>query len=379
MVLINTKRIKRTMSVKKVILPLIAAAIIGGGGYYGFYWVTEGQYHESTDNAYLQADEVAISPKVSGYVGDLRVAENQPVRKGELMLSIKDEDYRAELKQAEAALDARRAAVQTMDEQITLQMAAIDQAAANVRIAKVELDRTSEDYTRYEDLVKKGAASRQKFDYAKADRQTALAQVAAANATLAVEQGRIGVLRAQKVEAERAVSQAEAARDIAQQALDDTRIYAPFDGVIGNRSVQTGALVQPGEQLLVLVPLPGVYVVANFKETQIGHMAPGQKVRIEVDAFPDADITGRVESFAPATGAQFSLLPPENATGNFTKITQRVPVRIALDNSELAKALRPGLSVVVNVDVRDGDGAEHAAGSGLASVVTPTPELSERN
>lgn len=367
------------MSVKKVILPLIAAAIIGGGGYYGFFWLTEGQYHESTDNAYLQADEVAISPKVSGYVGDLRVIENQPVRKGELILSIKDDDYRAQLKQAEAALAARRAAVQTMDQKITLQMAAIDQAAANVRIAQVELDRASEDYARYEDLVKKGAASRQKFDYAKADRQTAQAQVAAAKATLAVEQGRIGVLRAQKVEAERAVSQAEAERDIAQQALDDTRIYAPFDGVIGNRSVQTGALVQPGEQLLVLVPLPRVYVVANFKETQIGHMAPGQKVRIEVDAFPDADITGRVESFAPATGAQFSLLPPENATGNFTKITQRVPVRIALDNSDLAKALRPGLSAVVNVDVRDDDGAEHATGTGLASVVTPTPELSERN
>src|SRR5690606_32164631 len=142
-----------------------------------------------------------ISPKVSGYVSDLRVAENQPVRKGELMLSIKDEDYRAELKQADAALEARRAEVRTMDEQNTLQMAAIDQAKANLRIAKVDLDRTSEDYARYEDLVQKGAASRQKFDYAKADLQTAQAQVAAANATLAVEEGRIGVLRAQKVEA----------------------------------------------------------------------------------------------------------------------------------------------------------------------------------
>ncbi len=367
------------MSVKKIILPLIAVAIIGVGGYYGFYWVTEGQFHETTDNAYLQADEVAISPKVSGYVGDLRVVENQPVRKGVLMLSIKDEDYRAEVKQAEATLEARRAAVQTMDEQLNLQLAAIDQARANVQIAKVELDRTSEDFTRYQDLVKKGAASRQKFDYAKADHQKAQAEVAVANATLAVEQGRIGVLHAQKIEAERAVSQAEASRDIAQQALDDTRIYAPFDGVVGNRSVQTGALVQPGEQLLVLFPLPGVYVVANFKETQIGHMAPGQKVKIEVDAFPDAEITGRVESFAPATGAQFSLLPPENATGNFTKITQRVPVRIALDNSDLAAALRPGLSAVVNVDIRDADGAEHATGTGLASVVVPTPELSELN
>jgi membrane fusion protein (multidrug efflux system) len=379
MVLINTKRKNQTMSVKKIILPLIAAAIIGGGGYYGYYWMTEGQYHEGTDNAYLQADEVAVSPKVSGYVGELRVEENQPVHKGDLLLSIKDEDFRLELAKANAALEARRSAVGTMEEQIALQDAAIKQASANVDIARVQLERTSDDYKRYEDLVKKGAASRQKFDYAKADRQTAHAEVAAANATLAVEKGRLGVLRAQKVEAERAVSQAEAARDQAQQALDDTRIYAPFDGVVGNRSVQTGALVQPGEQLLVLVPLPGTYIVANFKETQISHMAPGQKVSVEVDAFPDAEIIGHIASFAPATGAQFSLLPPENATGNFTKITQRVPVRIELDDSKWAKALRPGLSVVVNVDTRNANGEEETAGVGLAQGIVPIAELSELN
>ena len=367
------------MSVKKIILPLIAAAIIGGGGYYGFYWVTEGQYFEGTDNAYLQADEVAISPKVSGYVGELAVAENQPVRKGDLLLTIKDEDYRLEVAQATATLEARQSAVTTMDEQIALQEAAISQAEANLRIAQVELDRTTEDYERYKDLVQKGAASRQKFDYAKADRQKAQAQVAAANATLSVEKGRLGVLRAQKIEAERAVTQAKAASDVAMQALEDTKIYAPFNGVVGNRSVQTGALVQPGEQLLVLVPLPGVYVVANFKETQIEHMAHGQKVKVSIDAFPNADITGTVESFAPATGAQFSLLPPENATGNFTKITQRVPIRISLDDSKWAAALRPGLSVVVDVDTRDPDGSQHVAGSGLAQNVLPATEVSELN
>jgi membrane fusion protein (multidrug efflux system) len=367
------------MSVKKIILPLVALAAIGGGGYYGFYWVTEGQYFESTDNAYLQADEVAISPKVSGYVGELAVVENQSVRKGDLLLTIKDADYRLAVAQATATLDARQSAVTTMDEQIILQEAAITQAEANVRIARVELDRTTEDFQRYDDLVKKGAASRQKFDYAKADRQKAQAQVASANATLAVEKGRLGVLRAQKIEAQRAVSQAIAARDLAMQALEDTKIHAPFDGVIGNRSVQTGALVQPGEQLLVLVPLPGVYVVANFKETQIEHMAHGQKVRVNVDAFPNADITGQIESFAPATGAQFSLLPPENATGNFTKITQRVPIRISLDDSKWAAALRPGLSVVVDVDTRDADGTRHVAGAGLAQTFVPVKEVSELN
>ncbi|NIZ01322.1 HlyD family secretion protein [Thalassospira lucentensis] len=367
------------MDVKKIILPLVAAAIIGGGAYYGFYWLTEGQYFENTDNAYLQADEVAISPKVSGYVGELRADENQSVRKGDLLLTIKDDDFRLEVAKATAALEARRSAVATMDEQITLQEAAIHQAEANVQIAKVELDRTTEDFDRYKDLVKKGAASRQKYDYAKADRQTAQAQVAVANSTLTVEKSRLGVLKAQKTEAERAVSQAQAARDLAQQSLDDTRVYAPFDGVVGNRSVQTGALVQPGEQLLVLVPLPNVYIVANFKETQIGHMAPGQKVQVEVDAFPDADITGHVQSFAPATGSQFSLLPPENATGNFTKITQRVPVRIALDQSKWTDALRPGLSVVVDVDTRDADGSQHVAASGLVPADVSKTELSERN
>ncbi|MCC9624054.1 HlyD family secretion protein [Thalassospira sp. MA62] len=367
------------MSVKKFIPVAIACAVLIAGASYGYYWLTEGQFFESTDNAYLQADEVAVSPKVSGYVGALRVSDNQPVHKGDLLLTIRDEDYRLELAQAEATLDARQSAVRTMDEQITLQEAAIKQAAANVDIARVELDRTTDDFKRYQDLVEKGAASRQRFDYAKADRQTAQAQLAAAQATLAVEKGRLGVLRAQKIESERAVHQAEAARDVAQQALDDTRIYAPFDGVVGNRSVQTGALVQPGEQLFVLVPLPGVYLVANFKETQIGHMAPGQKVEIEVDAFPDADIIGHIASFAPATGAQFSLLPPENATGNFTKITQRVPVRIELDDSEWARALRPGLSVIVNVDTRNEDGIEEVAGKGLAQGVGAPADMSERN
>lgn len=367
------------MSPKKVILPLLAAAVIGGGGYYGYSWLTEGRFHESTDNAYLQADEVAVSPKVSGYVTDLRVKENQAVREGDLLLAIDDADYRAELDRADAAWQLKKAALETMHEQISLQEAAITQAAANVDIAQAELGRASDDFKRYKDLVGKGAASRQKFDHAKADRQKARAGLHAAQATLAVEKGRLSVLKAQKVEAQSAVAQAAATKTLAQQALNDTRIRAPFDGVVGNRSAQVGSLVSPGQQLLVLVPLPGVYAVANFKETQISRMAPGQKAEIEVDAFPDAKITGRVESFSPATGAQFSLLPPENATGNFTKITQRVPVRIRLDDSKLAKALRPGLSVVVDVDIRDDSGAAHATGTGLASVVTPNQKLTGLN
>tara|TARA_R110002050_G_scaffold8232_17_gene30175 strand:- start:215 stop:1318 length:1104 start_codon:yes stop_codon:yes gene_type:complete len=365
------------MNAKKIVLPLIALAAIGGAAYYGFYWLTDGRYHEETDNAYLHADQVAISPKVSGYIDRLLVENNQTVKKGDLLMVIGDEDYQAKYNQAKAAFESRMAALDTMDKQIDLQQASIDQAAANLAIAKVDLKTTGEDFDRYKDLVKRGAASRQKYDYAVADRNKAVAQVNASKATLAVQQGQLEVLKAQKIEAERAVSEAGADLDLAQQTLDDTRIFAPFSGVIGNRSVQLGALVQPGEQLLVLVPLPGVYAVANFKETQIGHIAPGQKVTLEVDAFPDTEITGVIDSFAPGTGAQFSLLPPENATGNFTKITQRVPVRIKLDPSPVADALRPGLSVVVDVDVRDASGDMHASGTGLAPNQALVRDLSE--
>ena len=365
------------MSVKKILLPVIALAAIGGGVYFGYYWFTDGRYHEETDNAYLHADQVAISPKVSGYIDRLLVENNQPVKKGDLLMVINDADYQAKYDQVRAALESRIAAVETMDKQIALQQASIDQAKANVAIAEVEHSRTSEDFDRYKDLVKKGAASRQKYDYAVADRNKAIAQVNAAKATLEVQKGQLEVLKAQKVETERSVSEARADLDLAQQSLNDTRLYAPFDGVIGNRSVQLGALVQPGQQLAVLVPLPGVYAVANFKETQIGHMAPGQKVTLEVDAFPDSKITGVIDSFAPGTGAQFSMLPPENATGNFTKITQRVPVRIRLDSSPVADALRPGLSVVVDVDVRDASGEMHATGTGLVPAKAQFRDVSE--
>ncbi len=341
------------MSMKKIIFPVIALAVVGTAGYFVYNWLTDGRYHETTDNAYLESDLVALSPKVSGYVSTLQVAENQTVKKGDLLLTIGDETFAAQLDKANAALEASRSAVLTVDAQIALQQAAIDQSLAQIRVAQVELNRAHDDFSRYKDLVKKGAASRQSYDHAAADQDKARAQLTAAKATLAVEKGRLSVLRAQKIEAQSAVSQAVAEVDLAQQALDDTVLRAPFDGVIGNRSVQVGALVQPGQQLLILVPLPNVYVVANFKETQISGLAPGQQVSVEIDAFPDQKFVGEVDSFSPATGAEFSLLPPENATGNFTKITQRVPVRIKLTPNKMTASLRPGLSVVVDVDVRD--------------------------
>ncbi len=338
---------------KKIILPVIALALVGTAGYFGYEWLTDGRYHETTDNAYLESDLVALSPKVSGYVATLLAADNQTVKKGDLLLTIDDATFAAQLDKANAVLDARRSAVLTMDQQIELQKAAIDQARAQIRVAVVDLNRAHDDFARNKDLVKKGAASRQRYDYAVADQDKARAQLTAAKATLAVEKGRLSVLNAQKTEAQSAVTQALAEVDLAQQALDDTVLRAPFDGVVGNRSVQVGALVQPGQQLLILVPLPNVYVVANFKETQISGLAPGQQRSVEIDAYPDQIFVGEVDSFSPATGAEFSLLPPENATGNFTKITQRVPVRIKLTPNEMTASLRPGLSVVVDVDVRD--------------------------
>ncbi|TNE35279.1 MAG: HlyD family secretion protein [Alphaproteobacteria bacterium] len=357
------------MNFKKIIFPVVGLCLIGGSAYYGYYWYTEGRYHETTDNAYLQSDQVAISSKVSGYVSTLLADENRRVHIGDVLLKIDSDTYKAELDRANAVLEGSKAALVTMDEQVSLQRAAIDQAVAQKEIAEVEVTRAKEDYARYKDLMKKGAASRQRFDYAAADQEKANAQLTAAKATLAVEKGRLSVLKAQRLEADSAVKQAAANRDLAEQALEDTEVRAPFDGVIGNRSVQMGAFVQPGQQLLVLVPLPDIYVVANFKETQISHIAPGQRANIEIDAFPDHKFEAMVDSFSPATGAEFSLLPPENATGNFTKITQRVPVRLKILDSDLVKALRPGLSVVVDVDVRGTDGSTQTAGAGLSQLV----------
>jgi membrane fusion protein (multidrug efflux system) len=269
------------------------------------------------------------------------------------MFVIDDRDFAAKAAQAEAAVATSQATITTYANRLDLQQAMIGQAEAAVTAAEVEVDRARLDRRRYAALVSSDYASRQRFETADADARKAEAALDKARAALAAERNQLAVLQSQKGEEEARLEQARATLVLARNDLDNTVIRAPFAGVVGNRAARVGQYVKPGTPLAALVPLPHVYISANFKETQLTHMRPGQPAEIAVDAYPSQTITGTIESFSPASGAQFSLLPPDNATGNFTKIVQRVPVRIALpSDAPLLRLLRPGLSVTVSVDTR---------------------------
>ncbi len=319
----------------------------------GWYWWTAWRFQQSTDDAYVQSDITVISPKIEGYIKEVRVEENQEVAAGQVLIVVDDRDFAAKAAQAEAVVATQEAIVATYASRLQSQQAMIAQAAATVQSADADLNRTQLDYKRYTSLVTSDFASRQRFETANAYSRKAEAALGKARAALAAEQSQLAVLGSQKREEEARLLQARAGLQLAQSDLDNTVIRAPVAGIAGNRAGRVGEYVKPGTQLLSLVPLPSVYVTANFKETQLTHMRPGQSAEISVDAYPDRPLTGRIESFAPASGAEFSLLPPDNATGNFTKIVQRVPVRIALPaEGPLARLLRPGLSVTVTVDTR---------------------------
>jgi membrane fusion protein (multidrug efflux system) len=353
---------------------LIAAAVVllilGAGS--GWYWWTSWRFLQSTDDAYVQSDVSLISPKIEGYIKEVRVRDNEPVAAGQVLFVVDDRDFAAKLAQAEAALATAEASVATYATRLKLQQAMIDQAAASLRSAEADLSRAQLDFKRYTALVTSDYASRQRYESADADSRKADAALGKARAALVAEQSQLAVLESQKREEEAKLAQARATLQLAKNDLDNTVIRAPIAGIAGNRAGQIGQYVKPGAQLLSLVPLPRVFVTANFKETQLTRMRPGQPAEISVDAYPDQPLQGRVESFAPGSGAQFSLLPPDNATGNFTKIVQRVPVRIAVPaEGPLARLLRPGLSVTVTVDTRREGAAE--AGDGIVGAAHAEP------
>lgn len=336
------------------LLASVATGAIALAADYGWGWWNVGRFVESTDNAYVQADIVTVSPKVAGYVREVRVAENQAVKAGDALAVIDDEDFAAKVAEARAAVETRRAAIAAIEKQLAWQRSMIAQAQAGIASSDADRQRTQQDLARYRNLANSEFASKQRLEAVEAEARKAEAGAAKSRAAFAAEGNRIAMIEADRRQAEAALKQAEAALVSSEIARDDTVIRAAADGVVGNRTVQVGQLVKAGSQLMVLVPLPEIHVVANFKETQLRRMRPGQKVTLEVDAFPGRPIEGRVESFAPASGSQFSLLPPENASGNFTKIVQRLPVRIAVArDNPLAGLIRPGLSVVVQVDTRD--------------------------
>ena len=338
---------------KKLILMAVAAVALGLGVWQGASYWTTGRFMVETDDAYVGADMAVMSPKISGYVAEVAVEANARVAAGQPLVRLDDGDARLAVEAADARIATQTASLTRFDKQIAASDAQILQAKAQQASAGADRSRAASDYDRAQQLAKSSYGSRQTLDQAKADRDRTSAAVDAADAGVVAAEANRAVLEAQKGEAERQLGELRVARAQAQRDLDAAVIRAPFEGVVGNRSVQAGDYVTPGKRLLAVIPLDRVYVDANFKETQLGDIAVGQRVTLAVDAYPEHDAHGVVDSLAPASGAVFSLLPPENATGNFTKIVQRVPVRVRIDPDDVRKGrLRPGLSVVATVDIR---------------------------
>lgn len=317
------------------------------------YYLLVGKYYVATDDAYLAADSSMIASKVSGYVTNVAVHDDQTVHTGDALVTIDSRDYVSARAAAQADISAANAAIQNDMAQLDLQMAKIDSAAAMVKGDDARVAFAAQNQKRYSKLSSTGASTQQNTDQADTDFATAQAKLSADQADLKAATAQVDVLHADLAASQAKLAQANARTQQAELNLGHTQIVAPFSGEVGNKTVTVGEYLQPGTQIMAIVPLSRVYVIANYKETQIGNIAPGQSVSVVVDAFPNLKIHGTVDSIAPASGQEFALLPPDNATGNFTKIVQRVPVKIVLDltDGEIGK-LRPGLSVEPTIDTR---------------------------
>ena len=339
---------------RKVLIISGAALIIAAAlAVFGHQWWTVGRFTESTDDAYVGGDITVIAPKVSGFIARVAVTDNQLVHAGDVLVELDNRDYVAARARAVAAVAAQQAAIANLAATRHLQEALIAQAQAGIDSADAEIERSQEEQIRYRRLEKLSAVSLQESQKADADYKNAIASGARARATLSASRRQLDVIDSQNQQAAAALAQAEADRDVADLNLSYTELRAPMDGTVGNRSARAGSYANIGAQLMSLVPARGLWVDANFKESQLARMHAGQTVLVEADVLPGQVFRGRVASLAPATGAVFSVLPAENATGNFTKIVQRVPVRVVLDGDASALGqLRPGLSVVAKVDMR---------------------------
>jgi membrane fusion protein (multidrug efflux system) len=348
-----TRRPKTHRAGKRIAVSLIALAIGLGAAWYGEHWWTVGRFIESTDDAYVGGDITVIAPKVPGFIADVAVTDNEAVHAGDLLVKLDDRDYRAAVAKADAAVAGAQAALANLDATRRLQQALIAEAQAGISAADAESSRARDDQVRFRQLSADAVASLQTFQKADTVYKQALATGEKSRAALEAAQRQLDVIDAQKQQAQAILAGAVADRDIARLNLGYTELRAPIDGTIGNRSARAGAFAAVGSPLVSIVPARGLWVDANFKENQLTHLTPGLPATIEADVLPGRVFHGHVLSLAPATGAEFSVLPPENATGNFTKIVQRVPVRILLDGdgSELGR-LRPGLSVTADVDER---------------------------
>ena len=338
---------------RRFMLPIVGLALLSAAGWYGYQWWTHGRFMISTDDAYIEGDIASISPKVSGYVAAVNVVANQAVKAGDPLVTLDDGDYLLAREQAEAQIVTQKLALHRIDAQIDGAKASLAQAEAQKAAYQAALSGAEVAEKRAKELAAKEVGTTASLDSATVALDQAKANLVGADANIVSARASIAVLQAQRAESDSGIRTLELARDKAVRDLGFTVLKAPYDGVVGNISVQVGDLVSAGQRLAALVPVKDLYVEANFKETQIARLVPGSKVHLHVDAFEEDDIVGTVDSIAPASGSVFSLLPAENATGNFTKVTQRVPVRIAIPQEVLDSGkLRAGLSVVVDVDSR---------------------------
>ena len=336
---------------KRIILRFLTIAAVGIATHYAWNWYVVGRFIVSTDDAYVRSDMTVISAKVSGYVTSVKVLDNQTVLKGQLLATIDIEDYRLAVDAAEGKIATQDATIARIRKQADAQRAMIEQTDAQLTSARADEQRAAREFERSTRVVENGAGTQQRLDLALADRDRTVAAVRNAQAVKLAAQANLSVVEAQCVEAEQTRKELTIALEKSRRDLQFTEIRAPFSGVIANRAIEPGQLAQIGTRLLSIIDVASAYVEANFKETQIARMKPGQKVAIHIDAIPDRAIEGSLQSVSPASGAQFSLLPPENATGNFTKIVQRFPVRIGVPLALATEGvLRPGLSVTTDVD-----------------------------
>ena len=338
---------------RKLLLVGASVLVLAGGAYFGWDYWTVGRFQVSTNDAYVKADNTTIAPKVSGYIGEVLVGDNDQVGAGKVLARIDDRDFRVAVDQAKADVDAAKAAIANKQAMLTGQQSVIEAARATIAVDQANLTFAEQDDKRYSQLAANGYGSIQNAQQAASRIAGARAAVARDTASLQSTITQLDVLKAELAQAQATLAHDEALLRQAELNLSYTTIVSPVDGVVGNRTLRVGQYVQAGTQLMAVVPTAAAYVIANYKETQLTAVRPGQPATIEVDTFPGATFKGHVDSIAPASGQEFALLPPDNATGNFTKVVQRIPVKITLDpGPPLAGELRPGMSVIPSIDTK---------------------------
>lgn len=339
--------------IKKTLLTATALVVLAGVAYEGQQYWTTGRFEVSTDDAYVQADNSAIAPKISGYISQVLVADNQPVKAGQVLARIDDRDYATALEQAKADVEAAKATVDSKQATLDNQQSVIDAARATIDVDNANVTYAEQNDKRYASLANNGYAAVQTAQLAASQINATRATTVRDTAALAGAQKQVDILKAELAQAKAAFAHDVAVQHQAELNVSYASVIAPLDGVVGNRTLRVGQYVQAGTQLMTVVPTSAVYVIANYKETQLTDVHAGQPVDVDVDMFPGKVYHGHVDSLAPASGQEFALLPPDNATGNFTKVVQRIPVKITIDAESAASGdLRPGMSVQPSIDTK---------------------------